>query len=286
MHPTRPGFDASDRYLTLLAKALTAYLYPESGRTALRVHAGRDWQSKWLRRVLRRKTKHPFEAYALTGFDEERRTNGLDWPDFGYSMIGLKRMDNLRTAIRDIVERDLPGDLVETGVWRGGALIMMAAALEAYGSAPRRIWGFDSFQGMPKPDFETYPKEEQLDLSGVRHLVASENDVAANFARFDVPMAPVTLVPGWFRDTVPAAQVDQIALLRLDGDHYESTILVLDHLYDRVVPGGWVIVDDYFMWDACRAAVQDFWAARGLNPDLIQIDQSAAYWIKPADNAA
>jgi O-methyltransferase len=94
--------------------------------------------------------------------DRERRAEGMDWPLSAATMIGLRRLDNLRACVERIVEEDVPGDLIETGVWRGGASIFMRGALEAFGDRERTVWVADSFQGLPKPDPEKYPCDEGI----------------------------------------------------------------------------------------------------------------------------
>jgi O-methyltransferase len=104
--------------------------------------------------------------------------------------------------------------------------------------------------------------------------------VRDNFRKFDLLDERVKFVKGWFHETLPSCAVGQIALLRLDGDMYESTIVSLEALYDRVAPGGFVIVDDYGYLESCRSAVHDFFQSRGLNPEIEKIDWTGVYWRK------
>ena len=105
--------------------------------------------------------------------------------------------------------------------------------------------------------------------------------VKANFDRFDLLDARVEFLPGWFKDTLPDAGIGQIALLRADGDLYESTIQILDNLYDKVAPGGFVIIDDYKSWPPCKKAVDEFRARHGIDAPIHDVDWTGVYWIKP-----
>lgn len=211
-------------------------------------------------------------------FDAARREDGRDWPTDAETMIGLKRLTSLQDCVAAVVQDGVPGDLIETGVWRGGAAIFMRAALEAYGDAERRVWAADSFEGLPKPDEERYPADDGDMLWSEPSLAVSLDEVKRNFARYGLLDERVRFLPGWFRDTLPSAPIDRLALLRLDGDLYESTIVALDSLYSKVSSGGFVIVDDYGAIPACRAAVDDFRTAHGVSEELVPVDWTGVYW--------
>jgi O-methyltransferase len=193
-------------------------------------------------------------------------------------MVGLTRLRNLRECIADVVTGGVPGDLMETGVWRGGATIFMRAALKAYGDTQRMVWAADSFQGLPRPD-PRYPAD-----AGDPHwrwsefLGVSQTEVEANFRRYGLLDDQVRFLPGWFQDTLPTAPVDRLAVLRLDGDMYESTKVALDALYPKVSPGGYVIVDDYKNLPGCKAAVDDYRAENGIDEPMQDIDWTAIFW--------
>lgn len=210
-------------------------------------------------------------------FDPRLRDEGLDWPATALTMIGRKRMQNFRALIEQAVADDVPGDIVEAGVWRGGASILARAVLAALGVRDRRVVVADSFQGLPPP---RHPADVGWDFHEVDVLAVSADEVRANFARFGLLDDQVVFLEGWFRDTMPSAPVEQVAVLRLDGDMYESTTDVLTALWDRVPPGGWVIVDDY-LHGPCRQAVHDFLDARGIEVDIRQIDLVGAYFQRP-----
>jgi O-methyltransferase len=193
-------------------------------------------------------------------------------------MVGLRRLDNVERCIADLLAQDVPGDLVEAGSWRGGTTIFMRAALAAYGDDGRRIWVADSFQGLPAPDAVAFPADAKLDYTGFAQLAVGLDQVKANFARYGLLDARVEFLPGWFKDTLATAPIDQIALLRLDGDLYESTIDALDALYPKLSVGGYCLIDDYGALDACRRAVDDYRARHGISEEIHPVDWTGAYW--------
>jgi O-methyltransferase/8-demethyl-8-(2,3-dimethoxy-alpha-L-rhamnosyl)tetracenomycin-C 4'-O-methyltransferase len=218
----------------------------------------------------------------LREFDRAQRVEGKDWPSRALSMIGAKRMLQLQRAAEFVIERGVPGDFIETGVWRGGACILMRAVLAAYGVTDRRVWVADSFQGLPPPDAGQYPKDAGNMLHVFDQLAVSADSVRAHFARYGLLDDQVQFLEGWFRDTLPTAPIDRLAILRLDGDLYESTMDALVALYDKVSPGGIVIVDDYGILESCRAAVTDFRSQRGVTEAIYRIDDSGVHWQRSA----
>jgi hypothetical protein len=213
-------------------------------------------------------------------FDARKRDSGLDWPHQALTMIGRIRLRSLRECCESVLRRGIPGDFVETGVWRGGACIMMAAVLAAYECKDRKVWGFDSFQGLPPPNEAVYPGDRGDQLHRFPQLAVSLEEVTENFRRVGLLSEQVRLVKGWFADTVPTAPIERIAVLRLDGDLYESTIQVLEGFYPRLAPGGFCIIDDYGAMLSCRAAVEDFRRDRGVGEPLVNIDGKGVLWEK------
>jgi O-methyltransferase len=171
-----------------------------------------------------------------------------------------------------------PGDLIETGVWRGGASILMRGVLAAHGDTSRTVWLADSFAGLPPPDAETYPADANIDMSANAELAVSLDEVAANFRRYGLLDEQVRFLKGWFRDTLPEAPTDRLAVLRLDGDLYESTWVALTSLYPKLSPGGYVIVDDYGAMPVCRLAVDDYQREQGIEEPLDEIDWTGVFW--------
>jgi O-methyltransferase len=214
----------------------------------------------------------------------EMRAEGRDWPMGAETMIGLRRLDNIEQCIDQVIREGVPGDLIEAGVWRGGASIFMRAALSAYGETHRVVWVADSFQGLPKPDARRYPADK-----GDRHwtwpqLAVSVDEVRQNFARYGFLDDQVRFLVGWFRETLPAAPIEQLALLRVDADMYGSTLEALTYLYPKLSPGGFVIIDDYGELPGCRKAVDDFRAEYAITQEMRAIDASV-YWRRVEEHA-
>lgn len=222
-------------------------------------------------------TDAPCDPWSGQQFDANKRALGRDWPSLAVSMIGAARMRNLRQCCESAVLDGIPGDFIETGVWRGGATILMRGVLEAYGDEHRRVFVADSFAGLPEPDVAAFP----ADAGDLHHtfapLVISRREVEDNFRRYGLLDDRVVFLEGWFKDTLPTAPVQQIAVLRLDGDMYESTIEALDALYHKVSRGGSVIIDDYFL-APCAKAVHDFRARHGITSPILPIDGSGVWW--------
>ena len=198
-------------------------------------------------------------------------------------MIGLYRLDNLQQCITDVLRREVPGDLIEAGAWRGGATIFMRAVLAAYGDTERQVWVADSFEGLPQPDPERFPAE-----AGDKHwvweqLAVSVEEVQANFARYGLLDERVRFLPGWFKETLPSAPIERLAVLRLDGDMYGSTMDALEALYPKLSVGGYVIVDDYSNIPQCKEAVNDFRNAHQIIDPIESIDWTGVYWQRSGD---
>ncbi len=275
--------NATKAYLDLMKRALSASLYDESAWirmdpvrppiAGLRQPArfARELRRYWILRALARRS---IVAARARPFEESIRSEGRDWPLFGYTMIGSKRLDNIQHCVETVLREGVPGDFLEAGVWRGGATIFMRAMLQAYGIGDRKVWVADSFEGLPVPANDN----DGADFSGIPILAVTEERVRANFEKFGLLDDQVVFLKGWFSETLPAAPVDQLAILRLDGDLYSSTMDTLDSMYDRVSPGGFVIVDDYHSWESCRRAVGDFLSQRSLTPAIESIDWAGAYW--------
>jgi O-methyltransferase len=216
----------------------------------------------------------------VTEFDAAVRLDGRDWPTEGETMIGTIRLNNVQQCAIDALQNGVPGDFVETGVWRGGAAILMRAVLAAYGDRTRRVWLADSFNGLPAPDPERYPHDAKDRYWESPLLRVPLDEVKRNFARYGLLDDRVRFLPGWFKDSLPTAPIDTIAVLRLDGDMYESTIQGLTSLYPKVAPGGYVIIDDYGALHNCRAAVHDFRNMFGIEDEIHTVDWTGVYWQK------
>lgn len=215
-------------------------------------------------------------------FNEKARKLGLDWPADALTMIGMQRLTSLQHCVETVLEQDIPGDVVECGVWRGGASILMRAVLSAYGDEKRSVWLCDSFEGVPPPDIAHYEADKGINLHRAAGVLAvPQEQVRSNFERYGLLDDRVRFIPGWFKDTLQGAPIDRISVLRLDGDLYESTIQALDALYPRLSSGGFCIIDDYHAIDACRQAVGDYRTAHGVTAEIEEIDGTGVLWRKP-----
>jgi O-methyltransferase len=267
---------APELYLDLLKQCLTRYLFGESYVPVVPQRGtARYLLFQPMRRWLAGKD---MEVIRHVPFDQQVRAEGRDWPARAESMAGLRRLDNLQFCVTDVLRRGVPGDLIETGAWRGGVTIFMRAILEAYGDTERQVWVADSFQGLPKPDPERWPAEAGDEHWTVDQLAVPLEEVQANFARYGLLDERVRFLPGWFKDTLPTAPIERLAVLRLDGDMYGSTMEALEALYPRLSPGGYVIVDDYGAIAQCKEAVTDFRAANDIIDPMETVDWTGVYW--------
>lgn len=210
-------------------------------------------------------------------------------PDTKISRMGVYA--NLQ-AVTYVCENGLPGAVVETGVWRGGSIKAMLLQLLALGDAERDVYLFDTFAGMTAPSATDLALEgKQLQDSWARQQHDDHNEwcfapletVEAVLATTAYPTERLHLVKGDVRDTVPAtaSSIGHIAVLRLDTDWYESTKVEIEYLYDLLVPGGVMIIDDYGRWEGQRQAVDAFFTARGFHPFLHRIAPGKRLMIKP-----
>jgi hypothetical protein len=223
----------------------------------------------------------PQAPFGPKTFNPYLREHGLDWPAQAQTMIGVKRLANLRALTESVIADNVPGELIETGVWRGGACILMRAVLFAHNVTDRHVWAADSFEGLPPGNEQQYPADAGSEFHKYKELAVTLEQVQDNFRAYGLLDEQAKFLKGWFKDTLPKAPISQLALMRLDGDMYESTMDALTSLYPRLSPGGYVIIDDYHVVPACKAAVEDYCAANGLQPDIMEIDGVGVYWRKP-----
>ena len=249
---------------------MTASLYLDLLKRAL---CGMTWEDPSIETAW-----HPDSEY-----DIDKRVQGLDWPQHAHTMIGLSRMDHLQQCAETVLADDVPGDWIETGVWRGGATILMRGILKACGVTDRSVWVADSFQGFPEEAFtvEGYGHDQA-------HLAVTLGQVMHNFDLYGLLDDQVRFLPGWFGDTLASAPVERLSILRLDGDLHSSTTAGLTYLYPKLSPGGFVIVDDWIL-PHCRRAVEDYRAAHGITAPITPVPGSkrselhdiAVFWRKP-----
>lgn len=278
----RDANTAADHYIELLKKTILNETHPELELAFLHARDAARGRIPYSEPELLDTFSSLPERFAAL---QECRAEGIlldrdlsNMPQ-GYTMIGRRRMDNIRYCVEAVLHDGVPGDLVECGVWKGGACIFMRGILKAYGVSDRNVWVADSFCGLPLPDPDT---DENLDLSGERfpQLSIPLEAVQRYFDRFGLLDEQVRFLPGWFADTLLSAPVERIAVLRLDGDLYSSTMDILSNLYDKVSPGGFLIVDDYGVIPQCARAIEEFRAARGITVPLQRIDVTGVFWRK------
>lgn len=211
-----------------------------------------------------------------------------------YTMTSFERGLALYRSVRYLVENEVPGDFVECGVWRGGSVMLMMRTLQELGADPRRIWLFDTFDGM------TPPSEVDVDYKGntasmllnAREIAREDCHVTAfaayetvveNVSSVGYPMDLVRFVRGDVSNTIPAtqAEIDRLALLRLDTDFYDSTLVELQHLYPKLQQHGVLLIDDYGHWEGARRAVDEYFAARpGVAPFFHWIDYTGRLVVR------
>ena len=268
--------ELSDRYIELIKRSVNGDLHgPQTivvpvdprrpaHRLFNRVMSGRGLS-------VGRPVEVPASAYA----------GGVGWPasrtNVGESMIGRARLDNVHAAVDSVLEENIAGNLIETGVWRGGATILMRAILNARGASDRVVFVADSFQGLPPA---TVANDDAGDLYLDKTLAVSLETVRDNFERYGLLDDQVRFVKGWFSETLPDLRDEQWAIVRLDGDMYESTMDGLVNLYPGLSSGGWLIVDDYGAYESCRRAVDEYRLERGISDEIIRIDDIGVYWRK------
>ncbi len=208
------------------------------------------------------------------------RIEGRDRPLHADTMIGLKRIENLEFCITQILGDNIPGDFIETGVWRGGASIFMKAMLEVNNIHNRIVWLADSFQGLPKPNEKTYHHDKGDKHFAMKELAVSLELVKSNFSKYGLLDDKVKFLKGWFKDTLPMAPIEQLSLIRLDGDMYESTMDGIENLYPKLSKGGYLIVDDWGAVEGCREAIIDYRTKNNIQEQIIPIDWAGVYWRK------
>lgn len=246
-----------DRYLSTMKGSLTGVLL----QTAAFIPSAEE--SKLV------VTKKPFSLPI--------RDAGIDWPEFGLTMAGTRRLENVEQLILDVEKQGIPGDFVECGVWRGGSSIYAKAVMQAYGMQNRRVHLVDSFSGLPRATTGA----DSMIWSTMDYLRVSEEEVKANFKLHNLLDSDVIFHKGFFRYSLPAWRaVDKstIAVLRMDGDMYESTMDILYTLWDAVAMGGWIIIDDYAEILACKTAVTEFLNRHKIKANFIVVPGQTSAW--------
>jgi O-methyltransferase len=217
---------------------------------------------------------------------EIRRTVGSVAP---YTMTSPERIHALVTAVEYVIANDIPGDIVECGVWRGGSMMAVAETLVRLGKTNRRLYLFDTFEGMPPPA-ETdvnFRGEAAADLMSKAErdtawvwAVAQLEDVKERMRSTGYPEDLIEYVEGKVEDTIPREAPEQVAILRLDTDWYQSTKHEMKHLYPRLSPGGVLIVDDYGHWEGAKKAVDEYIVEERVRCLLCRVDYTGRIAVK------
>jgi O-methyltransferase len=277
---------ARELYLDLLKRTLTGALAEDNDSILGGVRTAGS-PVAWKRAadaIGRAASRFGFEIAYKKRYDPALRAIGRDWPARAESMIGLARMDNIRHCIEAVLRDGVVGDLIECGVWRGGAAIFMRGVLAAHGVSDRNVWLADSFEGLPPPDPARFPPDAGDRFHEQRGLAVGVEQVRHNFERYGLLDEQVRFLPGWFKDTLASAPVQRLAVLRLDADMYESTWQAIEALYPRLSPGGFCIVDDYgTLLTQCQRAIHDYRAEHGISEEIVDIDGYGAYWRKTGE---
>jgi O-methyltransferase len=193
-----------------------------------------------------------------------------------YTMVGIKRLQTLDRLVRQVDEQGVGGDVVECGTCNGGSAAILAR-VACRSPLGRHTWLLDSFAGLPPAS----DRDGAMALEYTGLCRGQADQVREVLRRVGVPEQAATLVRGWFHETLPTLAVERVALLHIDADWYDSVTVCLEHLYDRVQPGGFVVFDDYGYWEGCRRAWHNFATARGLQVALTPVDGIGVYFQKP-----
>ena len=219
----------------------------------------------------------------LPGYDDTHRLNGWDWPSAAPSMIGWRRMSHLRNECERVLLEGIPGDLLEAGVWRGGASIMMRAVLAAHGVRDRKVIAADTFAGMPAG---TDPDDTAAFLRANPIFAVTLDEVKGAFYRYGLLDDIVVFLKGDFAVTLADAPLERLAIVRLDGDTYASARDTLHGVYDKLSPGGSIILDDYYLFGDNKRAIDEFRAEREIADPIVRIDDYGGYWIRDSRSRA
>lgn len=193
------------------------------------------------------------------------------------TLLTKNQLDLIEGAVATLEERAVPGDFLEAGVWRGGAIILMRALLDAYNISGRKVFAADSFAGIPR---NVKARNDPVDQWSDR-WVASLDEVRQSIRRFGLLDDRIVFSAGFFAESLKSLAKERFALIRLDSDSYDSVGTSLDYLYPLVSKGGIVIIDDWHLV-GCRTAVLDYRSRHGID-DEVQVYDGNAYWVKRQD---
>jgi len=274
-------------YLNLIKKALLFTIWDDPGIPFSQLYADKHGIHDFLNQdvlsslveVEKTINQHGFFMMFDCNLPAFVENTGKLMPYFSDTMVSMKRLDNIQQCMETVLQKDVPGDFIETGVWRGGCCILMRAVLAAYGYKDRTVYAADSFKGLPVPNTDLYPQDAGQFLHEIDMLAVKREYVEKRFKVFGLLDEQIKFLEGWFEDTLPTAPIERLSVLRLDGDMYGSTIVALENLYPKLSDGGFCIIDDYCI-DSCSQAVDYYRALNGISSRLISIDDYSVYWEK------
>lgn len=264
--------DPVELYLDLMKRVLTNVVYPDE---ALVPVAPRGFAK---RAVARAFARLGLTLARANGSTVAARRDGLENNPRAHTMIGLRRLDNIQRCVMQALDEGVPGDLLEAGVWRGGAVAFMRAILKARGVTDRVVWVADSFQGLPAPDAARYPADRGDTHFTKRWLAVPVEEVKETFRAYGLLDDQVRFIEGFFSESLPRAPIGRLAVARIDVDMYESTTQALESLYPKLSIGGFVILDDWEIIPTCRKAIEDFRARHGIGEPIQAVDGNAGFW--------
>jgi O-methyltransferase len=270
---------AEDAYLELLRRCLTRDVIEEPFAPAnVRPASVKGFLLNSAQKALAKKGLTIVRHDETT---EEDRIEGRGWPASAETMMGLRRLEFFQSCLVDIIKNNVPGDLFEAGCWRGGGVIFMLGALRALGDTSRRVWAADSFSGYPAPTAQSHEVDHHLYRRSDYFSVTREQ-FEANVRRYGLFGPRLQILQGWFGESIPAAPIENLSLIRIDVDGYEGVRDTLKLLYPRLSHSGYVLIDDIRQPGAKRA-VDEFVAESSVSEEILQIPQAdprAVYWRK------
>lgn len=267
-------------YLDLLKKCLTRQIFDDDDFEI--VPRSRSLKGRVARRAMQLLASRNLRLVRRGQTRVEDKIEGIGWPAKAETMMGVRRLDWLESTVVQIVSENIPGDFFEAGCWRGGAVIFLLGALRALRQTGRVVWAADSFAGYPAP---TASSSEADHLLWERHdyFAVSRADFEQNVARYGLGGDALRVLEGFFDQSIPKAPIERLAMIRIDIDGYEGVSAVLDLLYPKLSPGGFVVVDELEV-AGCKRAIDEFFARNGLDKaQILPIQQKktkAAYWRK------
>jgi len=264
-------------YIDLLKKVLVDLHRTEFGEYKPLYENNSNWAIRLIDKFLRKKQ---YAVCQYIKYNQADRYEGKDRPANADTMIGLARLENIDFCFREVIQDNIPGDFIETGVWRGGATIFMKALLKASNINDKTVWVADSFEGLPKPNDRANPADKGDLHHTEKDLAIPLEVVKNNFRKYDLLDEKVRFLKGWFKDTLPSAPIQKLSILRLDGDMYESTMDGLINLYPKLSKGGFIIIDDWGAVKGCKQAVNDYRIKYNITEEIKIIDWTGVYWRK------